>query len=215
MKRWRLWIVNIVLLLTLMGSSWGRRVDDAVVSSNDFLSALNMPYRGWKINDEKLSASELEVLKPDATLVRRYNSPDGDMAELAVIAGHRKQSVHTPGFCMVGGGWEMLEQRDDVLALPERKVDIIRTIMRNDKQQALVVLYFFTDGDYCTRNIVQFQGHQILSRLRSQVPIGALVRLMVPVRKDTADAQQLAEDFARATVPAVLANLRGVHLITR
>ena len=101
----------------MAGSYWGRRVENAEVSRADFLKPLNMPFRGWKTNDATLTASELNLLKPDATLVRRYTGPNKEMAEIAVIAGHRKQSVHTPGFCMVGGGWEITSQEAHTLAL--------------------------------------------------------------------------------------------------
>jgi len=48
-------------------------------------------------------------------LVRRYGMAVGEkfaeVAELAIIAGHQKKSVHTPGFCLAGGGWETLWQK--------------------------------------------------------------------------------------------------------
>jgi EpsI family protein len=212
--RYRLLIVNLVLALTVAGSYWGRRVENAEVSRADFLKPLNMPFRGWKTNDATLTASELNLLKPDATLVRRYTGPNKEMAEIAVIAGHRKQSVHTPGFCMVGGGWEITSQEAHTLALPDRKVDAVRSVMTNKGQQ-LVATYFFTDGQFSTRNILEFQGSQILKRFQREVPIGALVRVIVPVQRTQTDAEKLSDEFARATVPSVLAALRSVHLEAR
>jgi EpsI family protein len=210
-------IVNLVLSLTLAGSYWGRRVENAQVSQADFLKPLSMPFRGWKASDAPLSASELDLLKPDATLVRRYTGPNkekAEMAEIAVIAGHRKQSIHTPGFCMVGGGWEITSQEVHTLALPDRKVEATRSVMTS-KGLRLVATYFFTDGEFSTRNVLEFQGSQILKRFQREVPIGALVRVIVPVQSTQADAEKLSDEFAQATVPSVLTALRSVHLEAR
>jgi EpsI family protein len=212
--RYRLLIVNLVLSFTLAGSYWGRRVENAQVSQADFLKPLNMPFKAWKTSDASLTASELDLLKPDATLVRRYTGPNKEMVEIAVIAGHRKQSVHTPGFCMVGGGWEITSQEAHTLALPGRKVEATRSVMTNKGQQ-LVATYFFTDGEFSTRNILEFQGSQLLKRFQREVPIGALVRVIVPVQRTQADAEKLSDEFAQATVPSVLAALHSVHLETK
>ena len=213
MFRYRLLIINSILLLALLGAYWGRRVEDAVPSRTDFLRPLDLPFRGWKTTDAVLTPSDLNLLKPDAVLVRRYQGPDGQSAELAVIAGHRKQSVHTPGFCMVGGGWEALVQGECDLVLGDRRIPAVRSVMAVGARQ-VVATYFFTDGDYCTRSLVQFQGVQLLKRFRQEIPVGALVRILVPIRTDRAEAERLADDFARATVPKVLASLRLTHLQT-
>src|SRR5436309_3176064 len=110
MTRWRLLILNSLLLLTLLGSQLGRRVESASLAHSDFLRALPLPFRNWKTADTLLAQSDLDLLEPDATLMRQYKSSDGQWAELAIIAGHRKKSIHTPGFCMAGGGWEILTQ---------------------------------------------------------------------------------------------------------
>ena len=211
MLRCRLWILNSVLLLTLLGSLWGRRIESATLPRADFLRQLNLSFRDWTPTDAALTAGEQQLLEPDAVLVRRYQSRTGDSAELAVIAGHRKKSVHTPGFCMAGGGWETLWQQETLVALPDRNVVATQALMSRERQQILVT-YFFTDGEYCTRNLVQFQGVQMLKRFHAQVPLGALVRLIVPVRTDEDAARTLQAEFARTLLPPVLQSLRQARL---
>jgi EpsI family protein len=163
------------------------------------------------VTEDKLTTSELDMLQPDATLLRSYRSPQGDMAQIAVIAGHQKRSVHTPAYCMPGGGWEVLSQEPYELSLPGRKVPAVRALMRSDDGAGLVVTYFFTDGQYATRNLVRFQGEQLLKRFRNQVPLGALVRILVPIRKDSVAAAKLSDRFARATVPTVMARIHQMR----
>src|SRR5690348_5237784 len=105
MVRFRLLIINSLLLLTILGSHWGRSVESATIAHPDFLARLELPFRDWKATDSVLSDSDRNLLQPDAILLRRYLASDGHWAELAVVAGHRKRSIHTPGFCMAGGGW--------------------------------------------------------------------------------------------------------------
>jgi EpsI family protein len=209
--RYRLWILNTLLLLILVGSHLGRRVESASVAHSDFLRDLNLPYRDWKTTDIALSASDLTILQPDATLVRQYVGPKGQWAELAIIAGHRKKSIHTPAFCMTGGGWTTETQQSCLITVPGRTLSGMKMRMIKERDQ-LLVIYFFTDGAYSTSNLVQFQASQMLKRFGAEVPLGALVRVTVPVGSDAAAAESLCTDFAQATLPGVLQTLRQTHL---
>jgi EpsI family protein len=209
--RFRLLILNALLLLALLGSHWGRRVENATVAHKDFLRQLQLPFHGWTSSEVSLSSDEQEMLQPDASLIRRYQAPTGQWAELAVIAGHRKKSIHTPGFCMAGGGWETITQQGYTLSLDGHEITATRSLMTRDNHQVLLT-YFFTDGEFNTCNLIQFQGMQVLKRLQSRVPVGALVRILVPVDKDTAEAERLSDEFAHATLPGVLQVLRNTRL---
>ncbi len=212
LNRFRFLIINIVLLLALFGSQWGRGIENARVQRADFLSKLPLAYLNWKFTDVAIPADELQILEPDASVIREYTSPDGgSAAELAVIAGHKKRSIHTPGFCMAGGGWEKLWERSMEMPVGGRTILVTRSLMSREGQQVMAT-YFFTDGDYCTDDLVQFQGMQMMKRFRSEIPLGALVRILVPVRSDPRIAEQISSDFAAATVPPVLASLRNTHL---
>ena len=211
MIRYRLLILNALLLLAVIGSHAGRRIESASFAHADFLANLKLPFRNWTTREEQLTPRELELLEPDATLIRRYIAPNHAWAQLAIIAGHRKKSVHTPGFCMAGGGWDTLWQQERTLALPGRNVKATRAMMGKDGQQ-LLATYFFTDGSFCTNNLVQFQGMQMLKRFRAEVPLGALVRILVPVVTDAADAEKTSDDFVAAVVPPSLDALRDTHL---
>ncbi len=211
MIRFRLLILNAILLLALLGSHTGRRIESASFAHSDFLKDLNLPFRGWTTKDELLTPGDVRLLEPDATLIRTYEGPRHVWARLAVIAGHRKKSVHNPGFCMAGGGWDILTQQDTTLTLPGRSIKAIRVLMSKDGHM-LLATYFYTDGSYCTNNLVQFQGVQVLKRFRAEVPIGALVRIEVPVVSSQSEAESTTNDFVQATLPKTLDTLRAAHL---
>lgn len=206
----RFWVVNLVLLLAVLGAAWGRYQEGAPRPQADFLHGASLPFRGWSVSDAPLSPQDRALLQPDAALVRRYQSAHGASVEIAVVAGHRKRTVHTPSYCMLGGGWEVLTQRPATIPLPRQAVRATRMLMTKDGHRMLVT-YFFTDGDYTAATLLPFQGEQLLRRFRTRTPIGALVRIRVPVAGDPADAARLSDDFARVTVPSVLARLRAAQ----
>lgn len=207
----RLFTVNAILVVLVAGSYWGRRIEGATIEQPQFLAQLNIPFQGWPTKDLSLSQRELELLQPDAVLVRRYLKPEGGFAELAIIAGHRKKSVHTPGFCMSAGGWELLSQQPHDLKIGERKVTANRSIF-SQKGQRMVATYYFTDGSYTTPKLVQFQMVQLLKRFQAGVPLGALVRILVPVTSDQGAAERLSDQFAAATLPTVMQSLKSTRL---
>jgi EpsI family protein len=206
--RYRLLITNSLLILALTGTYWARRTEGTPVSGPDFLRPLNLPFRGWSATDRELTDAEARMLKPDAVVIRAYRGARGERVELAVIAGHRKETVHTPGFCMQGGGWELLSEQQHALDLPGgRQIPVVRSVMTKEGA-GLVATYFFTDGDYSTRSLVQFQVSQLLKRLRGERTMGALVRVLVPLSGDKSGAEALSDKFVQAVVPRVLDAVR-------
>lgn len=214
MFRFRFLIINSVLALTLIATVYGRNLENASATRTDFLRPQSYPFRDWHTTDIPLSKGDLALLQPDAVLVRQYKAKNGEWAELAVTAGHRKRSVHTPGFCMVGGGWEMLSQRKYEMQVAGRTVPCIRAVVSKDGQK-LVLTYLFTDGDYFTNNLVQFQGNQLLRRFGTRVPVGAMVRLLVPAGDDLQESERFADEFGATVLPGVFRTLHDVQVASR
>jgi EpsI family protein len=209
--RSRLLLLNLILLLALLGNHWGRRIESATITQKDTLMHLALPFRDWKITDSKMDKGDWNVLEPDAALIRHYQSPQNEEADLTVVMGHRKRTVHTPTLCMSGGGWEILSQRYLDLPIPGRKVHAVRQLMTRQGKRAYMT-YFFTDGDFCSPSLAQFQTVQLLKRLKARIPMGALVRTILPVGDDLAAADELSNAFAAATIPEVLNTVQNARL---
>lgn len=205
-SKYRFLALNAILLLTLAGSLKARDLENATPVRMDFLRPLNLPFRGWRTADSQLTPGELSLLQPDAVLVRRYVGSDANWAELAVIAGHRKCTVHTPAFCMAGGGWETLEQATHPLRIAEKKIQATRSVMTREGHH-IMVTYYFTDGSFATNNLVQFQAHQLMQRLYGKGATGALVRIITPVVNDVESAGNLSDEFAGQVLPHVMRTL--------
>lgn len=225
LKRYRLVIVNAVLLLALGGSLYGKRIETANIKKTDFLNRLELPFRDWKYENQPIPPDELVLLEPDDSVVRAYyNADKSKQIQLAVIAGHRKKTVHTPAFCMAGGGWDTITQQIASFNVGGRQIPVSRSIMTKPAKgarpaQTIVVSYFFTDGEKCTTSLNAFQFSQLLRRFGSGIPLGALVRIYTPVMGDGEQfvkaAEDLTEEFANAQLPTVLKTLRETRLETQ
>ena len=214
MARYRFLLANAFLLLALLGGYWGRRIEGATLKRGDLLSRLNLPYRDWKSVDFAIAPDELRLLEPDATLARRYESPTGQTIELMVIAGHRKRSIHLPSYCMAGGGWDTLSQKDVSLPLTVGAIPAAQARMTR-QGVTMLATYFFTDGTRSTRSLTAFQAQQIADRFHARLTPGALVRLIVPLTGapvSQASAEKLTADFAVFVLPAILDSLRHARL---
>ncbi len=209
----QLLLANAGLALTLVGAAYGRATEHRPPKERDFLRQTATDFRKWSYVDVPLTANEESQLKPDATLVRRFRSPKGPIVELAVISGHKKRTVHTPAFCMAGGGWETLAQRDHVVLVKGRQIPAVQAVLMKDGRRQ-VMTYFFTDGEFNTRSLPEYQWDQLRKRVRGKSTLGALVRIIVPFQVDEQQqaAAQLGAAFAEATLPEVLEKLRSVRV---
>ncbi len=206
----RLWLANGILTLVVAAAAWGWQTGQKIPTSGDFLARLSLDYNGWKTQDTQLNQDEIDTLQPDSVLVRRYQSPSGQLVDLAVIAGHQKRTVHTPGFCMAGGGWEVLSQDPVTVNIDGKPVPAMRSVMSREQLRALVT-YFFSDGEVSTHSLPRYQWEQLVKRLRGQVCLGALVRVIVPFDTDIGAATALTSDFSNKVLPTVLRGIRDAR----
>lgn len=205
--KFRFVIVICVLSLTLLGNFWGKHTAAPTAPKADYLQNLPLPYRGWQVSEQHLTEHEKELLIPDAVILREYRSPEGEVAQLAVLAGHRKQTVHTPAFCMAGGGWNTLFESNLDIRLGEDVIPATKAIMENSSNR-LMMIYFFTNGDKSLRSLSKFQFEQFKNRLYGKIQQGALIRVIVPILKDQKASEILSEDFFKSVIPDILKQIK-------
>ena len=112
---------------------------------------------------------------------------------------------------MTSEGWETTEETPHTIHLPGQSFNATRSVMFKDGYQ-LLTTYTFTDGDYSVGTLSRFQVMQLMKRLRSQIPIGALVRVIVEVNGDPRAAEKIADEYLQTNLPSIMAGLRGAHL---
>jgi len=191
------------LLLAAQAAAWATR---PVARPPSPVVVERVPLRigEWRGRDlGPLERGTLEMLQPDDYLNREYVSAHGLPAYLAVIYGHRKTTFHSPGFCLLGGGWNIVEKSRLQLATAGRsRIEVNRFLLVRGDQQA-VVLYYYLQGKRSSASWVTHQLYLVMDRARQRSSAGALVRLTVPVVSDAATATGQGADLLARLAPHV------------
>ena len=115
---------------------------------------------------------------------------------------------------MAGSGWETVSKNNTKIHMPDRSINATRMVMTNEGKN-LIVTFFFTDGEYSSDSLPKFQAVELLKRFRSRVPVGALIRMEVPMTAGQDAAEKLSDELAATVVPPLIAELRNARLVAR
>jgi EpsI family protein len=203
--------VLLALLILLAQASllplhWQARGRAIVVDT----SLVPMSIGAWQGRPaEPFDQTTLLMLQPDAYVHRVYDRPDGASVVLSVIYGHRKDTFHSPGFCLLGGGWSIMSKgvvQGSPVGSAEEPVRWNRLLLRKHDDRA-VVLYTYLRQGGATASWTVFQGHLLSQRLRGSPGSGALVRLVVPATGEGDAAERNGLAFLAKAYPALLRSL--------
>jgi len=147
-----------------------------------------------------------EMLQPDAVIWRTYQNPAGATAELMVIYGHQKATFHSPGQCLLGGGWNIVAKERAKVSVDGRDLEVNRFRVQTGEGRA-VVFYGYVQGHRVTPSWVKHQFYLATDRARGRVPMGALVRVIVPVTGSQAAADRAGIELMQGVLPGVLRSL--------
>jgi EpsI family protein len=167
------------------------------------LSALPTTVAGWTTTASNLlDRTSQEMLRPDAYVGRVYTRSDGYPIDLTVVFGHAKETFHSPGYCLLGGGWNIIHKDRRSMALgPDRTRVEANQFSLQRKDQRSVVLYWYASAGESSPSWLHFQYRLLRNRLSGRSPAGALVRITAPVGPSEAEAAAAAEDLAGKLYP--------------
>lgn len=186
------------------------RTLEASPASTPDLSRLPLVLRGWQgIERGALDDASLEMLDPDAYLLREYARSDGYPVDLSILFGHKKNTFHSPGFCLLGGGWNILRKSRRSLDLGDNGGDVLVNeflLQRGGEQR--MVLYWYVCHGATTPSFVQFRSHLLRNRVLRRPTWGALIRVSAPVAESQEEAAQASEDLLREIHPDLQEELK-------
>jgi EpsI family protein len=210
----RLVVVIVILAVTNAGAAWFSRPEAHIARVP--LAALPTAIADWKSSELPLDPKVLRTLGVDDHLSRVYQRRQAPPASV-YIGFYRTQrtgeTIHSPLKCLPGTGWQPVETG-------RRTIDV--TGASGNSERILVNRYVVQKG--IERHVVvfwyQMRGHVVASEytaklylmdgaLRTNRTDGALVRIIVPLRRGDTDASadEALSGFVRLLYPMLSAHL--------
>jgi EpsI family protein len=147
-----------------------------------------------------------EILESSTILIRSYRSPNGRPVQLSIVhAGKTRRSLHFPEVCLVGDGWEIIQQDDvsvGILFTARRLV-----LMKADRYEA--VMYWFKTGESVTGSFFTNAMYWAKNQMTFGAPTSAMIKLSTPIVSDgEAAAFAALDDFAIKFAPIMMKNIK-------
>ena len=213
-------LARAIALCLLLGATTvflaNARSTEVAVSRTAF-AAFPMEIQPWKaVNAPPLDDEVLKVLGVDDYVSRIYYKPSGDHVGLYMgfYASQRQgDTIHSPLNCLPGAGWEPVSEGR--LTIPNvdghgRSITVNRYIVQKGLDRQMVLYWYQARGRVVASEYTS-KAYLINDAIRMNRTDGSMVRVIAPidtrVEAPTADAEQLAVEFARAIFPLLPAYL--------
>lgn len=208
------WLIIAMFLLAWGMVVYARQAENRVVTFPIDTNQVPATIAGFHLVEQQdLDDLSKQMLTPDAYIVRNYADASGYPVSVLVIYGHQKNTFHSPGYCLPGGGWAI--QKKEVERVPvvapdgrQYEAEMNRFLLQKNEQKQ-VVLYCFIEGGRVTPSIFRHNWYLLQDRLLHRPAMGALLRIIVPAADNEEQAAEIARSFARELVPIVQHQLVG------
>ncbi len=170
------------------------------------LERFNLPSaENWKLIEEgKLDAETLEVLKADDILSRFYANPvTGQQATLFVAFFETQRTgkaPHSPKNCLPGSGWVPSKSGTTNISIPgeAKPIQVNQYIVSRGQNQS-VVLYWYQSHNRVVASEYEAKIFTVADAIRFNRSDTSLVRVVVNVNDgDTKKAEETAAQFVQS-----------------
>lgn len=208
----RAYLVPIFLVLLAGGLAAAARGIEESPALSPELPNIPLTLQGWQGSERgALDSDSLEMLAPDAYLLREYTRSDGYPVDLSILFGYKKSTFHSPGFCLLGGGWNTLSKSRRPLNLGGEAVLANELLLQRGSEKR-IVLYWYASYGESTPSFAQFRYHLLRNRALQQPTWGALIRVSAPMVGSQEDAAEASEDVLGQVYPYLREELQtDVH----
>ena len=216
MRRHRAWLPALLLGLGALGTVGidVQREMPLVVPLDSVLPDTIAGYVGEAVT---LPPEQIVAAGVTDYVMLNFEAPARDVDETArppwmsVYVGYydrqeRGRTIHSPKNCMPGGGWEALRSTVAELQTDAGPVRVNRYLLQS-KDAVVLVLYWYQGRGRVQSNEYVVKWDMLRDAALRQRTDEALVRIVVPVRRDEEEAFALAAQAARTAVPALFRSL--------
>lgn len=199
-------ILTAVLVIQIgLMQGYSRQEDVPTVPS---LQEIPKSFDGWDLLKEGVIEQEvMDVLRADEAITRYYS--DGQ-TYLSLFVAYFKtqrtgQTPHSPKNCLPGGGWTPSESGEVDIEIPSanRTIRVNKYLVSKGDQSSLV-LYWYQSLHRVVASEYLAKVYLVTDSIRYNRTDTALVRVVVPVGRDGADAaMERGADFVKEMFSSV------------
>lgn len=169
------------------------------------LASIPTEVAGYRARDLTIDPAELKVAGPNAYLMRLFQ--DSTRTRLSLYVGFYEQqrqgkTIHSPKNCLPGAGWEPVQAGVQTVETPLGTITINQYLIAKGNAQALVY-YWYQGRGRVEANEYRVKLQMIRDAALSRRSDEALVRIVVPVETNRADAETLGIAAVRRLYPAL------------
>jgi exosortase D (VPLPA-CTERM-specific) len=194
--------------LSLLTSRIGGR--EEIIPSRKTFFDFPMSVQGWEGSSYPFTNGEQQILGlTDYVLADFARKTDRANLYIGYVQSQRKGFVpHSPKACIPGGGWEISDAGAHTFQTSQGSFQATKLIISNAEERQLVY-YWFRQRGRDLPGEYSLKWYLLVDSIQKDRTDGALVRVIVPVRTNMAEAEKVAESFVKdiyGELPAFIPN---------
>ncbi|SMC50364.1 EpsI family protein [Desulfocicer vacuolatum DSM 3385] len=210
------WILVVLVMLFLAYAIQFVGYDKNITMEQGVDTVKQIPLKigEWTGKDYSFDPIVMDILETKAILHRNYQNTEGNHVFLSLVYyAQTKVDFHAPEECLGGQGikTEKLPARIDVKTQTGDifSLKINKLIQIQDKNNKLLVYYFYKTGSFMGRNYIKLRFNLILNKFKTAGQNGSLVRLSTPfsVEDNGQTSHEYLERFITDLFPYLVAFL--------
>ncbi len=143
------WTIAILIVALSGAYATKLRLARAEAGPAPRLGELTRSIGDWTGEDVVVTDRTDDILRPDATLRRRYREKNG--AEVRLFVAYFSQQkvdkqIHSPKNCIPGGGWNVASVEETRLRMTDEDRNVTRMVVRRRDQTQEVLYWIRTQG---------------------------------------------------------------------
>ena len=186
-------LVIVILSITAGASLWSDHRGPEVLAKP--LDSISPQIDGWTASGDQTLRERIEAsLDATAYLSRTYHKGREQLDMFAAFYARQKagESMHSPKYCLPGGGWEFAELSRYSLATRSGPVPVNRCVIQKPGARA-IMLYWYQSRTRIVASEYESKFFLVWDGLLHANPGGSIVRVMLP---EGPDAEREVVGFA-------------------
>lgn len=204
-------VLTILYCALFLGVGWSLRNLSAamIIPQRTSFASFPLTIDGWKGDRSYLSPEILDALWADDYVSATFSQKSSANTIHLLIPYYEYQATrhtaHAPQSCLLGGGWALMNTRDETINMPNGQEITIRVMQMQKGEARMLAGYFFLQRGRVIISPWLNKLYLVQDALQRRRTDGALIRVEIsmPPGQDVRTAQQLLNGFVSELWPVL------------